>query len=137
MSLKLTILAKQARVGSHVTIRLTRGDDVSGVITELENTHVCIDDNGRSVTIFEDLLAAWEVHNGTPPAKPTPTQPLPPEEVSDPAPEGTDNVQDGPTDGNAPSAPEETEETTQKPSATPTPAEPNPPPTPSQPPEAA
>jgi len=59
---KLAIFRRQASVGSTVTLRLTRGDDVTGRIIELDDSHVRIDRGNRVVTIFEDILAGWEVH---------------------------------------------------------------------------
>ena len=35
---KLTIFCRQALVDTYVTLRLTRGEDVSGHITELDDT---------------------------------------------------------------------------------------------------
>jgi tetratricopeptide (TPR) repeat protein len=45
-----------------VTLRLTRGEDVTGRVTELDESHVCVDIGPRVVTIFEDILAGWEIH---------------------------------------------------------------------------
>ena len=42
---------------------LTRGEDVTGHITELDEFHVCVDLGQRVVTIFEDILAGWEIHH--------------------------------------------------------------------------
>lgn len=60
---KLTVFRRQASIDSHVTLRLTRGEDVSGRITEIDDGHVCLDlGGGAAITIFEDILAGWEVH---------------------------------------------------------------------------
>ena len=60
---KLTVFRRQASIDSHVTLRLTRGEDVSGRITEIDDGHVCLDlGGGATITIFEDILAGWEVH---------------------------------------------------------------------------
>ena len=60
---KLTVFRRQASIDSHVTLRLTRGEDVSGRITEIDDVHVCLDlGGGATITIFEDILAGWEVH---------------------------------------------------------------------------
>lgn len=60
---KLTVFRQQASVGSHVTLRLTRGDDVSGRIDQLDDAYVSVDrGDGKIVTIFADILAGWELH---------------------------------------------------------------------------
>jgi len=59
---KLNLFMRQASIGSTVTLRLTRGEDVSGRVTELDELHVCLDQGTRIVTIFEDILAGWEIH---------------------------------------------------------------------------
>ena len=60
---KLAIFRRQASVGAHVTLRLTRGEAVSGQITELDDSHVCLDrGGGETITVFEDILAGWELH---------------------------------------------------------------------------
>lgn len=62
---KLTIFCRQASVDTYVTLRLTRGEDVSGHITELDDAHVCLDlGDGKVITVFEDILAGWEIHRG-------------------------------------------------------------------------
>lgn len=58
---KLTVLRNEASVGTHVTLRLTRGDDVSGRIAQLDDTHVSLDLDGKRVTIFAEILAGWEL----------------------------------------------------------------------------
>lgn len=60
---KLTVFRQQASVGSHVTLRLTRGEDVSGRIDQLDDAYVSLDlGGGKSVTIFAEILAGWELH---------------------------------------------------------------------------
>ena len=61
---KFEIFRRQASVGAHVTLRLTRGDDVTGRVTELDDTYICLDREEGPITVLEDLLAAWEVHRG-------------------------------------------------------------------------
>lgn len=61
---KFEIFRRQASVGAHVTLRLTRGDDITGRVTELDDTHICLDREEGPITVLEDLLAAWEVHRG-------------------------------------------------------------------------
>ena len=62
---KLTIFCRQASVDTYVTLRLTHGEDVSGHITELDDAHVCLDlGDGKVITVFEDILAGWEIHQG-------------------------------------------------------------------------
>lgn len=63
---KLEVLRRQASVGTYVTLRLTRGEDVSGRIAELDDTHVCLALGGKKVTVFEDILAGWEIHSRDP-----------------------------------------------------------------------
>ena len=60
---KFEIFRRQASVGAHVTLRLTRGNDVTGRVTELDDTYICLDREEGPVTVLEDLLAAWEVHH--------------------------------------------------------------------------
>lgn len=60
---KLAVFRRQASAGSMVTLRLTRGEDVSGRVTEVDENHLCVDIGYRVVTIFEDILAGWEVHH--------------------------------------------------------------------------
>ena len=70
---KLAVFRQEASVGAHVTLRLTRGADVSGRIAQLDDTRVSLDlDDGESGTYFADLLAGWELHHGTE-RKPSPT----------------------------------------------------------------
>lgn len=87
---KLAVLCQQASVGQHVTLRLTRGEDVTGQIEHLDESHVRIDIGDKLITVFEDILAGWETNQdanndetvqdpnahpaNTPP--PTPTTPL-------------------------------------------------------------
>ena len=60
---KLAVFRRQASVDTYVTLRLTRGEDVSGRIVELDDAHVCLDlGGGETVTVFEDILAGWEIH---------------------------------------------------------------------------
>jgi len=63
---KLDVFRRQASVGSYVTLRLTRGEDVSGRVSELDDAHVCLDLGGRTITVFEDILAGWELHPDAP-----------------------------------------------------------------------
>lgn len=46
-----------------VTLRLTRGEDVTGRITELDEYHVCVDVGHRIVTVFDEILAGWDIHS--------------------------------------------------------------------------
>ena len=51
---KLTVFRRQASVDTYMTLRLTRGEDVSGRIVELDDAHVCLDLGGReTITVFE------------------------------------------------------------------------------------
>lgn len=59
---KLVLLKRQAKIGSFVTLRLTRGEDITGQITEIDELHVCLNSEDKIVTIFEDILAGWEIH---------------------------------------------------------------------------
>ena len=60
---KLTVFRRQASVDTYVTLRLTRGEDVSGRIAELDDAHVCLDlCGGETITVFEDILAGWKIH---------------------------------------------------------------------------
>ena len=62
---KFEIFRRQASVGAHVTLRLTRGSDVTGRVTGLDDTYICLDREEGPVTVLdENLLAAWEVHRG-------------------------------------------------------------------------
>ena len=61
---KFEIFRRQASVGAHVTLRLTRGSDVTGRVTELDDAYIRLDREEGPVTVLEDLLAAWEVHRG-------------------------------------------------------------------------
>lgn len=62
---KLVLLKRQAKIGSLVTLRLTRGEDITGQITEIDELHACLDSRDKIVTIFEDILAGWEIHQET------------------------------------------------------------------------
>lgn len=59
--MKLNLLRESADVGTEVTLRLTRGSDSSGRLVEMTSTYVVLDDGVRRSTIFEDLLAGWEI----------------------------------------------------------------------------
>ena len=60
--MKLLLFRQQASVDNYVTLRLTRGQDVSGRILELDDKHVCLDlGDGKTFTVFEDILAGWEI----------------------------------------------------------------------------
>ena len=61
---KFEIFRRQASVGAHVTLHLTRGDDITGRVTELDDTYICLEREEGPITVLEDLLAAWEVHRG-------------------------------------------------------------------------
>ena len=63
---KLEIFRRDASVGAHVTLRLTRGEDVSGCVDALDDACIRVHTEGRTVTVFEDLLAGWEIHHGSP-----------------------------------------------------------------------
>ena len=65
---RLAVLCQQATVGQRVTLRLTRGDDVSGRIEHLDDNYVMIDPGGDFVTLFSDNLAGWELHSTPGPA---------------------------------------------------------------------
>ena len=39
---KLTVFRRQASVDTCVTLRLTRGENISGRIAELDDSHVCL-----------------------------------------------------------------------------------------------
>lgn len=85
---RFTLFQRQASPGATVTLRLTRGEDVTGRVTELDDQHVCVDVGERIVTIFEDILAGWDIHQCPPgapgeatnakPAASGPTDPLRP-----------------------------------------------------------
>jgi tetratricopeptide (TPR) repeat protein len=64
---KLAVFRRQATIGSYVTLRLTRGDDISGLVLGLDETHISLELEDKTATIFEDILAGWELH----PCKPT------------------------------------------------------------------
>ena len=53
---KLGVFRRQTSVGAYVTLRLTRGEDASGRITELDDAHVRLDP-GRWETfvLFEEF----------------------------------------------------------------------------------
>ena len=60
---KFDIFRRQASLGNYVTLRLTRGEDATGRIAELDDAHVCLDlGGGKTITFFEDILAGWEIH---------------------------------------------------------------------------
>ena len=59
---KLALFERKVTLGRSVTLRLIRGEDVTGTITELEDDYVSIDVGERVVTIFEDILAGWDIH---------------------------------------------------------------------------
>jgi len=61
---KLAVFRQEASIGTHVTLRLTRGEDVSGRVVQLDDAYVRLDLEGRTVTIFADILAGWELHHG-------------------------------------------------------------------------
>ena len=61
---KLAVVRRQATIGTHVTLRLSRGEDVSGHITEIDDEYVCLDLGEKTITIFDDILAGFEVHRG-------------------------------------------------------------------------
>ena len=51
---KLMVFRRQALVDTCVTLRLTRGEDVSGRIAEFDDSHVCLDlGDGETITVFE------------------------------------------------------------------------------------
>jgi hypothetical protein len=64
---KLAVLSRQVSLGETVTLRLTRGDDVTGAVVEIADTHVCLKLGSRSITIFDEIIVGWEVHEPTPP----------------------------------------------------------------------
>ena len=59
---RLETLRRQASIGSYVTLRLKRGDDVSGRIDELDDAYVRLSRDGTTGTVFEEELAGWNVH---------------------------------------------------------------------------
>ncbi len=61
---KFKLFRRQVSLDTPVTLRLTRGADVSGRVTEIDEDHVCVAVGQRTVTIFEDILAGWEIHQG-------------------------------------------------------------------------
>lgn len=53
---KLMVFHRQVSVGTYVTLRLTRGEGVSGRIAEFGDTPVCFDlGGGETITVFEDI----------------------------------------------------------------------------------
>ena len=62
---KLEVFRRDASVGTHVTLRLTHGNDISGRIDALDDAYIRLRSGGSTVTIFEDLLAGWEVHHAS------------------------------------------------------------------------
>ena len=60
---KLEVFRQEASIGALVTLRLTRGEDVSGRITQLDGTRISLDLDGKTVTFFADILAGWELHH--------------------------------------------------------------------------
>ena len=63
---KLEIFRREAPLGARVTLRLTRGDDVSGRVDALDDGCIRLHTGQSTVTVFENLLAGWEVHHGGP-----------------------------------------------------------------------
>lgn len=62
---KIEILRRQVPVGAHVTLRLTRGEDVSGRVLELQggdDAYIRLDRDGDVDMVFEDLVAGWVEH---------------------------------------------------------------------------
>lgn len=59
---KLEILRRQISVGTQVTLRLTKGSDITGRVAELDESYIRIDRQEGPVTVFADILAAWEMH---------------------------------------------------------------------------
>ncbi len=74
---KLAVFRQQVSVGSHVTLRLTRGEDVSGRIAQLDDAYVILDLGGNSVTIFAEILAGWELHHEAGAVSAAPRESLP------------------------------------------------------------
>lgn len=64
MMSKLAVVRRQASIGTRVTLRLSRGEDVSGRIIEMDDEYVCLDLGERTITVFDDILAGFEVHRG-------------------------------------------------------------------------
>ena len=62
---KLELFRGDASVGAHVTLHLTHGNDISGRVDELDEAYIRLYSEGNSITIFEELLAGWEVHDGS------------------------------------------------------------------------
>lgn len=60
---KLSVFRRQAAINDHVTLRLTRGEDVSGRVQHLDDEYICLDCAGRATTVFADILAGWEIHS--------------------------------------------------------------------------
>ena len=55
---KLAAFRQEASVGARVTLRLTRGEDVSGRVAQLDDAYVRLDLEGRTVTIFAEICRA-------------------------------------------------------------------------------
>ena len=60
---KLADFRQEASVGAQVTLRLSRGEDVSGRVAQLDGDCVKIKADGKSVTIYPDILVGWDVHH--------------------------------------------------------------------------
>ena len=75
---KLEVFRRDASIGAYVTLHLTHGDDISGRIDVLEDAYIRLSSEGTTVTIFEELLAGWEVHRAnTAPVDAAPALPPP------------------------------------------------------------
>lgn len=88
---KLSVLYQKTSVGAEITLYLVRGDDVSGVITELTESLVSISQGDRIYTYFDDLVAGWKVgetENGRT-LKPPVLADIPPETQPEAAPSAT------------------------------------------------
>lgn len=58
---KLSILQRQAEVGTCITLHLTTGGSVVGLIKDLNDDFVLIDLNDRTVTVFSENISTWEL----------------------------------------------------------------------------
>lgn len=82
---KLSILRRQTEVGCSITLHLTTGGSVSGLIKDLNDDFVVVDLNDRTVTVFSENISTWELHKASArhdeavsaDASPVPTQPIP------------------------------------------------------------
>lgn len=82
------LLQKQLTINDHVTIRLKTGQEIEGLVTELDAEYIVLNHDSRLATVLVDTIGSWELlrkSTATPMEPGVPSQHVQTEKITEPS----------------------------------------------------